>query len=99
MLCLTCRAMAQLAVQGSISTDLVLDFAAVAAGLVLHIKSILCVVHTVRITLLPVMLAVCAVGLLVAGRMVLARLVVRTRLETFLLCSLTDIGVGGRHVG
>ena len=56
MLCLTSGAMAQLAVQWSISTDLVLNLATMAAGLVLYIKVLLCVMYTVRVTLLPVML-------------------------------------------
>jgi len=91
--------MTQFAVQRCISADLVLHFAAVAAGFVLYIKTLLCVMYTVRVSLLPVVLSFSAGRLLVAGRMTFTRFVVRSFLESLLLGDLTDVGIAGRHVG
>lgn len=85
--------MTQLAVQRCVSADLVLDFATVTASLVLHVKALFRVVYTVRVTLLPLVLPFGAVGLLVAGRMVFTRLVVRSILESLLLGDLGNVRV------
>lgn len=63
------------------------------AGLVLHVKALFRVVHTVRVSLLPLMLSFGAVGLLVAGRVVFTRFVVRSLLESLLLGDLGNVGV------
>ena len=53
VLCLACRAMAQLAVERLSSAQLVLDLSAVAVGFVLDVKVLTLVVNAVRRTLLP----------------------------------------------
>lgn len=55
MLGLASGAMAQLGVEGLFSTQLVLDLAAVAAGLVSGLELLVGVVDAVRCTLLPVL--------------------------------------------
>jgi len=54
MLCLTRRAMAQLAIQGLVSRQLELHFAAMATRLVFDVEVVLRVVHLVRRLSLPV---------------------------------------------
>ena len=53
MLCLAGRAMAELAIKGLFSAQLVLDFAAVAACLVTGLEVLVLLVNSVWWTLLP----------------------------------------------
>lgn len=69
-------AMAQLAVEGNVSAELVLDLSAVAAGLMLDVELVVVLVDAVRRALLPLVLALCGIAavLLMLGGMVLLAL-------------------------